>query len=141
MNSELISVTLFLFSANVVAGVIYMFGKEKVGLLWIEYPFIYAPLIIFQLLMPQFMSIPELAENANSLKYFLFMLQGFSCGVIGGMILLPRFFIPATTTMEKLKVTAYSCLALSAGYLVTRWIFFEALRFLLPQMHGGYVGG
>ena len=85
--------------------------------------------------MPQFMSLPGLAENANSLKYFLFMLQGFSCGVIGAMILLPRFFVPATTTLEKLKITALSCLAMSITYLITRWIFFEALRFLLPQMH------
>lgn len=135
MNSELISITLYLISANIMAGVIYVFGQKKVGLLWQEYPFIYAPLIIFQFLMPQFMSIPGLAENANSLKYFLFMLQGFSCGVIGAMILLPRFFVPATTTIEKLKVTAMSCMAFSLGYLVTRWIFFEALRFLLPQMH------
>ncbi|GAV21004.1 hypothetical protein MMIC_P1983 [Mariprofundus micogutta] len=135
MSSELISITLYLISANIMAGVIYVFGQEKVGLLWREYPFIYAPLIIFQFLMPQFMSIPGLAETANSLKYFLFMLQGFSCGVIGAMILIPRFFVPATTTMEKLKVTALSCIALSITYLITRWIFFEALRFLLPQMH------
>lgn len=136
MNSVLISITLYLISANIMAGVIYMFGQKKVGLLWIEYPFIYAPLLIFQFLMPQFMSIPDLAESANSLKYFLFMLQGFSCGVIGAMILLPRFFIPATTTLEKLKITAISCLGMSAMYLITRWIFFEALRFLLPRMHG-----
>ncbi|OIO67481.1 MAG: hypothetical protein AUJ57_11255 [Zetaproteobacteria bacterium CG1_02_53_45] len=135
MNSTMISVTLYMVSANIMAGVIYIFGQKKAGLLWIEYPFIYAPLIIFQFLMPQFMSLPGLAENANSLKYFLFMLQGFSCGVIGAMILLPRFFVPATTTLEKLKVTAVSCLAMSTTYLITRWIFFEALRFLLPQMH------
>ncbi|PJA32003.1 MAG: hypothetical protein CO187_06310 [Zetaproteobacteria bacterium CG_4_9_14_3_um_filter_53_7] len=135
MNSTMISVTLYLVSANIMAGVIYIFGQKKAGLMWIEYPFIYAPLIIFQFLMPQFMSLPGLAENANSLKYFLFMLQGFSCGVIGAMILLPRFFVPATTTLEKLKITALSCLAMSITYLITRWIFFEALRFLLPQMH------
>ncbi|ATX81056.1 hypothetical protein Ga0123462_0178 [Mariprofundus ferrinatatus] len=137
MNSVLISVTLYLISANIMAGVIYVFGQKKVGLLWLEYPFIYTPLIIFQFLMPQFMSIPDLAETENALKYFLFMLQGFSCGVIGAMILLPRFFIPATTTIEKLKVTALSSLAMGGVYLITRWIFFEALRFLIPQMRGG----
>jgi len=131
------SITLYMMEAKIMAGVIYVFGQKKAGLLWIEYPFIYAPLIIFQFLMPQFMSIPGLAETENSLKYFLFMLQGFSCGVIGAMILLPRFFIPATTTMEKLKITAISCLGMSVMYLITRWLFFEALRFLLPRMHGG----
>jgi len=137
LNSVMISVTLYLISVNILAGVIYMFGQKKAGLLWIEYPFVYAPLIIFQFLMPQFMSIPGLAETENSLKYFLFMLQGFSCGAIGAMILLPRFFVPATTTIEKLKVTAISCFAMSTMYLITRWLFFEALRFLIPQMHGG----
>lgn len=137
MNSELISITLYLISANIMAGVIYVFGQKRAGLLWIEYPFIYTPLIVFQFLMPQFMSIPELAESENSLKYFLFMLQGFSCGVIGAMILLPRFFIPAASTIEKLKITAISSLAMAVMYLITRWVFFEALRFLLPQMRGG----
>lgn len=137
MDSILISVTLYLISANVVAGVIYVFGQKKVGLLWAEYPFIYTPLIIFQILMPQFMAIPDLAETENSLKYFLFMLQGFSCGVLGGMILIPRFFIAATTTFEKLKVTLISSLGMAGMYLVTRWIFFEVLRYLIPQMRGG----
>ncbi|MFQ5519244.1 MAG: hypothetical protein ACE5E3_04500, partial [Mariprofundus sp.] len=65
------------------------------------------------------------------------MLQGFSCGLIGGMILLPRFFFPATTVADKLKITMLSCVALSMLYLVNRWVFFEALRWLLPQMRGG----
>ena len=133
----MISVTLYVISANILAGAMYVFGQKKVGLLWYEYPFIYAPLLIFQFLMPQFMAIPNLAESENSLKYFLFMLQGFSCGAIGAMILLPRFFVPATTVAEKLKVTAYSCLGMSAMYLITRWLFFEALRWLIPQMRGG----
>lgn len=137
MNSVMISVTLYLISVNIMTGVIYVFGKQRAGLLWIEYPFVYVPLIIFQFLLPQFMAIPELAQSENSLKYFLFMLQGFSCGVLGAMILIPRFFIPATTTAEKLKITILSSLGMAVMYLVTRWIFFEALRYLLPQMHGG----
>lgn len=135
-SSTLISLSLFLISANIVAFMIYIFGKEKAGLLWREYPFIYTPLIMFQILMPQFMDIPGIAESENSLKYFMFMLQGFSCGVFGGMILLPRFFYKAETVIEKLRITLYSSLAISLGYLISRWVFLEVLKFLLPQMRG-----
>jgi len=108
-----------------------MFGREKAGLLRIEYPFIYLPWITLMVIMPAFTSLPGVADSELSLKYFLFMLQGFSCGVIGGGVLLPRLFINSKTTMDKLKVTLISALTFSGFYLFTRWLLLEAFKFLL----------
>jgi hypothetical protein len=134
MDSVVISVSLYLISANIIAGTIYMFGQKKIQLLWLEYPFIYTPLIAFQFLMPQFMEIPGLAETELSLKFFLFMLQGFSCGVVGGVILLPRFFYKAESVLEKLKITISSSIIISLGYLISRWVLLEMFRIIIPEM-------
>lgn len=102
-NSIVISFMIYLVAANIVAGTIYVFAHKKAGLLRIEYPFIYLPWIARMVIMPEFTKLPGLAESELSLKYFLFMLQGFSCGVIGGGILLPRLFIRSETTRDKLQ--------------------------------------
>ncbi|MFC1546041.1 hypothetical protein ACFL4I_01315 [Pseudomonadota bacterium] len=131
MSSIVISFTIYLFAANIVAGTIYIFGSKKAGLLRIEYPFIYLPWIALMVIMPEFTKLPWLAESELSLKYFLFMLQGFSCGVIGGGILLPRLFIHSETTRDKLRVTLISALLFSGFYLFTRWLLLEAFKLLL----------
>lgn len=133
MDTLIISVSLYLISANIVAGTIYVFGREKAKLLWIEYPFIYLPLIVFQVLSSYFSEIPALSEDTVSLQLFLFLLQGFSCGVIGAMILIPRFFFKAETTLEKLKVTAISALVFSSAYLLSRWILLQLFYFIVPE--------
>lgn len=131
MSSFVISLSLYLLSANIVAGAFYVFGRKRAGLLWIEYPFIYTPWIVLQLLTPGFEAIPALAQMEASFTYFLFMLQGFSCGVMGGMILLPRFFVKAESAREKLRITIISSLLMAALYLITRYLLLEAFRFLL----------
>jgi|GEM_PF-3343077 len=131
MSSLVISISIYLISVNIVAGAIYMFAGKRAGLLAIEYPFVYLPWIALQIVTQGFLDIPELAANSLSLKYFLFMLQGFSCGVMGGMILLPRVFIPAETVREKLKITLIGALIISGFYLLTRYLLLLAFRWLL----------
>lgn len=131
MSSTIISITIYLFAANLVAGVIYMFGQKKVGLLWIEYPFIYMPWLAFMLLLPSFSTLPGVADNDLALKYFLLMVQGFGCGIFGGSVLLPRFWIQADTAAEKLKVTFISSLIISLLYLFSRWLLLQAFHYIL----------
>lgn len=108
-----------------------MFGQKRVGLLWIEYPFIYTPWLAFMLLLPSFSTLPEVAENDLALKYFLVMVQGFGCGIFGGSVLLPRFWIQAETTVEKLKITMISSLVITMLYLTTRWLLLQAFYYIL----------
>lgn len=131
MNSTVISITMYLFAANLVAGAIYVFGQKKVGLLRSEYFFIYLPWLALMVLMPSFEVLPGVDDTELSLRYFLFLVQGFSCGIFGGMVLLPRFWIRAETTFEKLRVTAISSLLVSALYMFTRWLLLLAFQFLL----------
>ncbi len=131
MNSTIISITIYLFAANLVAGGIYVFGKKKVGLLRIEYPFIYTPWLAFMVLLPSFSTLPGVAESDLALKYFLLMVQGFSCGIFGGMVLLPRFWIKADTTAQKLKITLISSLVVTILYLFSRWLLLQAFYYIL----------
>lgn len=131
MSSTIISITIYLFAANLVAGGIYIFGQKKVGLLWIEYPFIYMPWLAFMVLLPSFSTLPGVADNDLALKYFLLMVQGFGCGIFGGSVLLPRFWIQADTTVEKLKITFISSLVITALYLLSRWLLLQAFYYIL----------
>jgi len=131
MNSTIISITIYLFAANLVAGGIYVFGQKKVGLLWIEYPFIYMPWLAFMMLLPSFSTLPGVADSDLSLKYFLLMVQGFSCGIFGGLVLLPRFWIKADTTAQKLKITLISSLIVTVLYLISRWLLLQAFYYIL----------
>ena len=135
MNSLIISLTLYLISANLVAGTIYFFGQKKIGLLWIEYPFIYTPWVILLLIMPEFTKLLAFADLDPSLKFFLFMLQGFSCGMLGGAVFLPRFFIKAETSWDKLKITMLSSLAMGMAYLISRYLLLEMFKWVLPKVH------
>jgi len=129
MSQTIISITLYLFAANLVAGAIYIFGKKKAGLLWLEYPFIYMPWLALMLIMPNFSALP--IGSDLSLKYFLFMVQGFSCGIFGGMVLLPRFWVSGETAVEKLRITAISSLLISALYLFSRWLLLQGFYYIL----------
>jgi hypothetical protein len=131
VSSTVISITIYLFAANLVAGVIYMFGQKKAGLLWIEYPFIYMPWFAFMILFPSFSALPGVANNDLALKYFLLMVQGFGCGVFGGMVLLPRFWIQAETIVDKLRITLTSSLIISLLYLFSRWLLLQAFHYIL----------
>lgn len=134
MNSLVISLTIYLIAANLVAGTIYVFGQKKLGLLWIEYPFIYTPWVILLLIMPEFTKTLGLADLDPSLMFFLFMMQGFSCGILGGVVLLPRFFFKAESRWEKLKITMLSALVMGMFYLVSRYLLLEMFRWVLPHV-------
>lgn len=134
MNNLVMSLTLYLIAANLVAGTIYFFGQKKIGLLWFEYPFIYVPWVILLLIMPEFVEIVGYADLDPSLTFFLFLMQGFSCGILGGIILLPRFFIKAETGWDKLKITMISSLAVGVFYIATRYLLLEMFKWVLPKV-------
>ncbi len=129
MDSMVISITIYLITANLVAGTIYFFGQKRLGLLWFEYPFIYLPWLALQLITREFVAL-DFESNDLLFKYFLFMMQGFSCGLLGGSILLARFIFPAETPWQKLRVTALSAVAFSLLYLFSRWVLLEMFYFL-----------
>ncbi len=129
MSNTVISITMYFFAANIVAGAIYIFGQKKVGLLRIEYLFIYTPWLALMLIMPNFTELP--VGTDMSLKYFLIMVQGFSCGIFGGMVLLPRFWVSADSVAEKLRITAISSLIISTLYLFSRWLLLQAFYYVL----------
>ncbi|MDX8395077.1 MAG: hypothetical protein R8K22_01530 [Mariprofundaceae bacterium] len=70
------------------------------------------------------------ADVDLSFKYFLLMLQGFSCGVIGGFILLPRCFIKSEMVRDKLRISRISCFGVTAIYFVGRTIVFGLFKII-----------
>lgn len=135
MNNVVILFTVYFLAANLVAGAIYIFGQKKAGLLWSEYPFIYAPWLAMMIVFDDFSNLPGLAESDLSLKYFLMLVQGFSCGILGGAVLLPRFFIRSQGVMDKLRTTLLSSLTISILFLVSRFLLLEMIQWAL-SMHG-----
>lgn len=131
MSNVVMLFTIYFLAANLVAGVIYLFGQKKAGLLWYEYPFIYMPWLAMLLMLDDFASLPGVAGTDISLKYFLLLVQGFSCGILGGAILLPRFFLRAENVFEKLKVTFLSGLVVSLLYLISRYLLLEMIKWVL----------
>ncbi|MDX8390034.1 MAG: hypothetical protein R8M38_06030 [Mariprofundaceae bacterium] len=129
MSSLVISFTMYFVVANIVFGTFYMFGKDKYGFLAVEYPFIYMPWLALQLITPSFVNLP-LAETDLAFKYFLFMMQGIGCGVIGGGVLFPRLFFIANSAWQKLRITIISSVVMAMLYLASRAILLELFRYI-----------
>jgi len=133
MSDIVILFTIYFLAANLVAGGIYVFGQKRLGLLWFEYPFIYMPWLAMIVMLGDFSRIPGAADAGVSLKYFLLLVQGFSCGILGGAALLARFFFAAATALDKLKVTLLSSLTVAVLFLVSRIILLEMIRWVLAM--------
>lgn len=133
MNNIIMLFTVYFLAANIVAGAIFVFGQKKAGLLWYEYPFIYVPWLAMMLMFDNFSSLPGVGGTDLSLKYFLLLVQGFSCGIMGGAILLARFFVRAQSVVEKLTVTVSSSLIMGVVYLISRFLLLEMIRWVLSM--------
>lgn len=122
------SFTLYAMPANIIAGLLYVMGRERAGLLNIEYPFIYLPWLTLLVLSWGFFGMDEMFADDLMLQTFIVVLQSVACGVLGGFILLPRFYFPAETATEKLRITCISALVFSAVYAFTRVLLFVGIR-------------
>lgn len=128
MDDYMFSFTLFAIPANIIAGLLYVGGRQKAGLLNMEYPFIYLPWLTLQALTWGFFGMDEIFANDQMLQAFIVVLQSVACGVLAGFILLPRFYFPAESTAEKLRITCISAAIFSAVYAFTRILLFSAIR-------------
>lgn len=133
MSNVIMLFTIYFLAANIVAGTIYVFGRERAGLLWFEYPFIYMPWLVMVAMLGDFSALPGVAGTEVTLKYFLLLVQGFSCGIVGGAALLARFIFQAQGTAEKLKVTFLSSLTVSVLYLISRFLLLEMIKWVLAM--------
>lgn len=130
MDSYLLSFTLYAVPANLIGGMFYVVGKQKAGLLKAEYPFIYLPWLALVVLSWGFFDVADQFHEI-SLRVFILVLQSVGCGVLGGLVLWPRFIFPVDTTYEKLRLTCISALAAVGIYIVTRILLFSAIRAVL----------
>lgn len=133
MNNLIMLFTIYFLAANIIAGVIFMFGQKKAGFFWFEYPFIYVPWLAMMLVFDDFSSLPGVAGTDMALKYFLLLVQGFSCGILGGAILLARFIVHADSITGKLKITLLTSLAVSMLYLVSRFLLLEMIKWVISM--------
>lgn len=130
MIDYIFSFTLFAIPANLIVGLFYLMGKEKAGLLWYEYFFIYLPYVTLNILSWLFFDVTTGLDIEHTLKIFILVLQSVSAGVLGGFVLLPRFFYPAVTVSGKLRISLLSALVFSLVYALTRVLLFTAIRTL-----------
>jgi len=128
MSEFFFSFTLYAIPANLIVGVFYVMGREKAGLLKSEYPFIYLPGLALMLLSWGFFGETKMLVEDETLRLFIVIMQAFSSGVLGGFVLLPRYFFPAETMKQKLRITFISALVFSAVYVVSRVILYVGIR-------------
>jgi hypothetical protein len=127
-DSYFLSFTLYAIPANLISGMCYVVGRKKLGLLLSEYFFIYMPWLVLVLLSRGFFGDHQLVTDDITLNTFILLVQSVACGVLGGSILWARFIFKADSTLEKLRITALSALAVSAVYAVTRILLFAGIR-------------
>jgi len=127
MNEFFFSFTLYAIPPNLIVGIFYVMGREKAGLLKSEYLFIYLPGLALMLLAWGFFGGTELLVEEETLRLFIVVMQAFGCGVLGGFVLLPRYFFPAETMKQKLRITFISAMALSTFYVVSRAIMYAGI--------------
>lgn len=136
MDSFFFSFTLYAIPANFIGIMFFLVGKNKVGLLNAEYFFIYVPWFSLIVLSWLFFEDAQGITDELSLQAFLVILQSVSCGILGGLVLLPRFLFKSrvsasSTTAEKLRFTCISSLVMTSIYIVSRVILFMGILAVL----------
>jgi len=130
-ESYFLSFTLYAIPANIIGGMCFVIGREKLGLMRLEYFFIYVPWLVLILLTGGFFGTGAMVTDDMSLNTFITLVQSIACGVLGGAILWPRFYFKAETTNEKLRITALSTISVSVVYAFTRIILFAGIQALM----------
>jgi hypothetical protein len=133
MNDYFFSFTLYAIPANFIVIMFYITGKDKVGLLKGEYFFIYVPWFGLVILSWLFFDDMQKITDELSLQAFLVILQSVGCGILGGMVLLPRFLFrnrihADSSPLGKLRFTALSSVIMTGIYVITRIILFTGIR-------------
>lgn len=131
MNPYLLSFLLYAVPANIIAGMILLFGRRRqVRWLAVEYPFIYLPWLAFLVLVTLVFGGIESTPNNPKFMQAIVVLQSFGSGIMGGAVLFPRLLIPAGCRRRILTVTFASACVVSFLYVQFRVILFIVLETL-----------
>lgn len=124
----LLSFIIYAIPANLFGGAILVAGKKKVQWLKGEYFSIYFLWFVYIILVEMVFGGVAPLEEHGGIAYIFLLAQAAAAGVLGGLALLGRVFVPATTTKKKLTLLAVSLIIVTMLYIFIRTVLFTAIN-------------
>jgi len=109
-----------------VGGMVHSKGRERAYIAPFEFIFLFMPWLTLLAMAMFFFGSIEIFHQRSGVWMYFWVLQTISAGIIGGFVLMPRYFVKADTTASRLLVNMIGGLAFSALFAFTR-IFLFAL--------------
>lgn len=129
----LLSFIIYAIPANLFGGAILVAGKNKVQWLAGEYFAIYALWFVYLLMVVLVFGGVETFEERGGMAYVFLLAQSGAAGILGGLALLGRVFIPAKTTRHKVMVLVGSIIIAGLLYISIRAALFAVINERLLQ--------
>lgn len=123
----LLSLIAYAIPANLFGIAILVAGKNKVQWLKGEYFAIYALWFVYIALVEFIFGGVTQFEEKGGIAYIFLIAQAAAAGILGGLTLLGRVFVPATTTSKKITVLLFSIILAATLYIVIRAALFAAI--------------
>ena len=124
----LLSLIAYAISANLFGVAILVAGKNKVQWLKGEYFAIYALWLVYLFLVEFIFGGVTRFEEQGGIAYIFLIAQAAAAGILGGLTLLGRVFVSATTTRKKITVLFFSIIAAATLYILIRAALFAAVN-------------
>ncbi len=126
MGALSISFLLYLAFAAVIGALVHSKGRVLSKIYPFELLFLFMPWLTLLAMGVIFFGSIDYFEKSSGIWMYFWGLQSISAGIIGGFILMPRYFVLAETTASRVLVNTMSALAFSGLFAFSR-IFLFAL--------------
>lgn len=125
MNALALSFFTFIVPAAAVGALVHSRGRERMqNVLPFEFLFLFTPYITLLVMGIAFFGSISYFDDHTSIWLYFWLLQAFSAGILGGFVLMPRYFVKAETTAARILVNTIGALAISAIFAFSRIFLF-----------------
>lgn len=125
MGALSLSFFTFILPAITVGALVHSRGRERMqNVLPFEFIFIFMPYITLLIMGFAFFGSISYFDDHTSVWLYFWLLQAFSAGILGGFVLMPRYFVKAETTAARILVNTIGGLTISAIFAFSRIFLF-----------------
>jgi hypothetical protein len=108
----------------VVGAMVHSKGRELAHIDPFEFLFLYLPWLALLSMAVFFFGSIEIFDQRSSIWMYFWILQTISAGMVGGFVLMPRYFVQADTIAAKVLTNTLSGLAISGVFAFSRVFLF-----------------
>jgi hypothetical protein len=124
MGAVLQSFIIYSAATAVVGGMVHSKGRELQKVAPFEFLFLYMPWLALLGMAIGFFGSVDFYVGRSGIWEAFWVLQTISAGIIGGFVLMPRYFIKADNASAKMLVNLVSGLAISLLFAHSRLLLF-----------------